>query len=1338
MAVTNLREYLSKLEGLLNAGQAPEVIHHCRHILQHYPKNAATYRLLGRALTANGRFVEAGDVMRRVLGVFPDDFDAHMSLSEVYRSEKRSDEAIGHLERAYEQQPNNPTVLDTLREYYRKYRKREFGKFQLTSGAVARQYIRNGLYSQAQDTLQRALAEQPDRVDLRLLLAQTYWEAGNRMEAGEQALQVLQVLPDCLKANLILGGMWLAEGRPSDAQRYIDRIQSLDPYLALELARGEDIPDDTFTLNELDYQRAAEQELVNRTPDWLKDMGRISQEVPAASLGATEIVESGDWMGSFSAETFAEEEAVDAAADSGELPSWFTEYVQAEEEPPPTVPVKPVPGPRRGLTGLLNPQPDVVVPPTHVVEPTHPSYRDEEPVDLPNEADVPAAAKLSTAEHRKVVLPDWLSDAEANVPPADEPAARTGTDDDDPLAWLRGSGIEVDTEARRRSAAEAFVEEDEAELGITPEDEADPLAWMNSYGGKPLRTDEVMAVAAVDEESLPAEPEDEADPLAWLKDSGIAEMQQVGQQKTAPLKPAGQISDSEDSLDWLSDESLLEEAFDLESLVNESRSAAAPAAMFDRTPEQRQDDMTPDKDPLDWLSEPEETPSGEKQPDEITWSEKPAEPPADEFPDWLSEAVPDEGAAPAGEENFNWMADLPEPNAAPSQPAEPESELPDWLQNAPEIRAESAAEAEPANDFPDWLSEAAPASGPAAEQPDWLSDLPAPDEIESAVEREMQGDFPDWLNTPAEAPVEAAAEVPVEEPDWLSAMVGEVMPAEAEAMQEEAEWVSSGPAPTAETEVISADEFEWMETEAVSPVDIEAAAAETPDWLSALQPDQPEEFEPAAEAEPAAAETPDWLSEAAPAPEADFEEEPLPFDAGEPEVSGVPDWLAAMPAEAGTPPAPEEEPDWLYDVKDDTPEPTQFDLPRGEDLEAEIGTETPLSREAVEANTLIIDDTPEWLSAMQPEAETEAVEAAPAADDGGFEWMSIEDEAAQAEPTTPPVGIPTPDWISELEAAEMMAEETGAEATAETPDWLSAMQPESEEPVEAVQAEPDWLSAMQPEAEAEAEPAAEAVAEAEVPDWLSEAAPVPAEVEAAAAPLEDWEPATSDDVIARMSSDVPEWLAELQAEEAHDTAELDEGRAEIPAVTTATDAPDWLHEMQPEAEPEMEAPAEVVSGEQPDWLSDLQAAESAPPIETVAELSGMAPEAEMVEWGEEAIEAEPPGGPAPAENAPDWLNAMVPGLDVDYSAPEDEPIEHEFVPGSENRVIPVIPTAKASETARPEYAWLVDIVDEESRQTAALGEETRPQPRFRFSRLPVWLRPPTEKRDEPDLPPWMQ
>jgi hypothetical protein len=35
--------------------------------------------------------------------------------------------------------------------------------------------------------------------------------------------------------------------------------------------------------------------------------------------------------------------------------------------------------------------------------------------------------------------------------------------------------------------------------------------------------------------------------------------------------------------------------------------------------------------------------------------------------------------------------------------------------------------------------------------------------------------------------------------------------------------------------------------------------------------------------------------------------------------------------------------------------------------------------------------------------------------------------------------------------------------------------------------------------------------------------------------------------------------------------------------------------------------------------------------------------------------------PPPAENAPDWVNAMVPGLDIDYEATEDAPIEQYYI-----------------------------------------------------------------------------
>jgi hypothetical protein len=111
---------------------------------------------------------------------------------------------------------------------------------------------------------------------------------------------------------------------------------------------------------------------------------------------------------------------------------------------------------------------------------------------------------------------------------------------------------------------------------------------------------------------------------------------------------------------------------------------------------------------------------------------------------------------------------------------------------------------------------------------------------------------------------------------------------------------------------------------------------------------------------------------------------------------------------------------------------------------------------------------------------------------------------------------------------------------------------------------------------------------------------------------------------------------------------------------------------------------------------------------------------------------------------------MVPGLDVDFDAPEDEQIEQEFIPGSENRAVPVF--QGASQPARDrEFEWLVDIVNEETQQMKAVPAQSR-RGRFVFSHPPVWLRQPTETSsrevnkqaaddedwNDVDLPPWMQ
>ena len=209
MSEISLRDYLKKLDRLIERNSLEEALAHTRYILEHYPKNTAAYRSLARILALQGRWEEANDVYRRLLGAIPNDFAAHFQISFGYERLNQPDLALWHLERAFDEQPNNKLVIDRLRELYERYRGQKLERVQLTAGAVAGQYVQSGLFDQAVETLRRAIERMPDRDDLRLQLARALWYTGRVVDAAEVSMEVLRKQPYALAANQMLAELWL-------------------------------------------------------------------------------------------------------------------------------------------------------------------------------------------------------------------------------------------------------------------------------------------------------------------------------------------------------------------------------------------------------------------------------------------------------------------------------------------------------------------------------------------------------------------------------------------------------------------------------------------------------------------------------------------------------------------------------------------------------------------------------------------------------------------------------------------------------------------------------------------------------------------------------------------------------------------------------------------------------------------------------------------------------------------------------------------------------------------------------------------------------------------------
>lgn len=841
MAKNTLREYLQEIESMIESDRLDEAIAHSRTILQLYPKHVAAYRLLGKALLERKSYADASDVMQRVLSCIPDDFVAHLGMSILREEGGDLDAAIWHMERAFEGQPANAVIQEELRRLYGKRDGLEPAKIQLTRGALARMYAKGDLYPQAIAELRSALAEDPQRADLQVLLARMYVRSGQRLEAAETCSTLLSKFPFCLEANQILAEILAGTERAGEAEVYRQRVASLEPYAAFtspERPTPESVPDEAISLEPLEYVpgqalpilpavepweaplAAPEGELgaAEPPPDWLASleeetpMAEILPEEPAPLAGGLEPLQPEatglpEWMqGAGEAPAAAgEETAPEEAAEAGEeLPDWLLAAAPPAgeaETPEPARPEAP-----EGLPPWL----EAVESGEQVAEP-----RPEQPPaeEMPSEEGeaAPVGIEAETPPARpeeETSFPEWVSAYEEELPAMAE-AAPPAESAEIP-EWLQEL-----QEAPLEQAAEPAGEE-AGEL--LPPEEAEPLEL--AAAEIPEWLHEPAEPAPSPEEAAPAVPSEVPD---WL----IAALGETEPTPT-PEQPAGE---------------------GLQAFAAESFPEEPPPILGDTKPMRvRAAETGREEPPAEAIEAPEAEAPVPGAP--LTGEEEIR---AEVLPEAALAAPFEEGEAPT----------LPEAEGEEAAPGEPE---------APPAEGVLAGEAE------------APVAEPAKAPFEWMPEQAA--EPEAVEEEEIQpleeGELPEWLREsmeagPGGAPMEAlAAEeegLPAEGeiPDWLKEPAAEAPEAETappEALEEGLpEWLRPAPEEAAEEEIVEAEIAEWVEAAPTAPEPAEEAA--------------PGEAPTGVEGE----ELPAWLPE---------------FERGEAAVEEIP-W--APPAEA-PPPAP--------------------------------------------------------------------------------------------------------------------------------------------------------------------------------------------------------------------------------------------------------------------------------------------------------------------------------------------------------------------------------------------------------------------------------------------------
>ncbi|HSL46615.1 MAG TPA: tetratricopeptide repeat protein [Anaerolineales bacterium] len=1144
MAKVSLRAYNQEIETMIDRGHLDEAIAHCRHILKTFPKYIETYRLLGKAYLEYKRYGEAADIFSRVLAAVPNDFVANVGMSIIRDEENHLDDAIWHMERAFETQPSNAAIQSELQRLYARREGVAPPRIRMTRGALAHMYVQGELYPQAISEIKSVLKEDAGRHDMQVLLARAYYRSGLKNDAADVASTVLRTQPYNLDANRVLVEI-LGIDHPESVLTYRQRVVELDPYAAQvtgSIFTSSEVPDPAVTLEHLDWNGQP----VGLQPDW-QERQAISLESPALQD------DQPDWLKSALGETPLTSPQVNPFE---EMPSRSAPFDAAPPSIPPAERADDIPDFLREAgwgksTGAFDESKSAFADAER--EPA--ALEPIEQGDLPDwvKAMAPQQTPETPAEEEEE-LPDWINQIGTSALPVP-------TDTSDQLDWMNPPS---ETPAQPVEDKPDWLKQLDApeQAAASPQEEPD---WLKGFGSE---TESTSAAPAGD--------------LDWLN--------QLGQTEGTEAKPVEPLSDEFDFLNRPSEpfdaapSAPAAETFDLLGESEAQSEGAAPSSSADDfdflDPLGSPRSTTPaTADEFDFLNEltqegeqsaPSATPesssaaslgkSEEEQDDAFAWLEslaakqgateglltKPEER-LEEEPDWVKQAKgvdvpppPAETAQPSvaepaanieelgkseqeQDDSFAWLESLAAKQGATegllTKPEERLEEEPEWVQQAKTLSTQSP--------------EVPPAQPPAEERPPVAE--PAAGFEELGKSEQEQDDSFAWLESLAakqgasEGLLTKPEERPEEEPEWVK----------------QAKDIGESPA------LASASE---------QPADID----QTEVWLRNL-----EGREVTSEPEERSEEKPDWLQQAdqTPAEESSFAEavsqEPASMD-------DTAIWLKSLDAETVAPQASEateETPAWMQEGQG---------LPAAEPVAEEDDTEAWLKSLDQETIAAIQsrgrqEETPEWMEpvdetrAEEPPLTSPVTEQAPSTEDTAA-WL----QGLEKEETAPSADIPSGDdtaiWFKTLDKPEEV-----------TPEPTQAMPPEEL---------PAWMQDIEQQKLAEEGAAASSEASEEIPEateWMGaieeEPKPVSQEVPRIdTGGLPSWLRGLDEEESERATfgaqEDLPAWLRD-------ETGEL----VAEPTKIEPTRATDWqpveLEARQTEPEPEPEPAVSEPVAEQP-------------------------------------------------------------------------------------------------------------------------------------------------------------
>lgn len=149
----------------------------------------------GRAALAEKKSDLAASHFEKATTIFPDYFDAHMSLGQLYVDVNRWEKAEYSFRQAVRINPTVVVAIVSLGEVYRREKK----------------------YGEGQKILEEALKLDNNSWQINFTLARIHWEQKDIATAGRYVARSLELDPNVAEAHLLAGNIFVRAGMPGNA-----------------------------------------------------------------------------------------------------------------------------------------------------------------------------------------------------------------------------------------------------------------------------------------------------------------------------------------------------------------------------------------------------------------------------------------------------------------------------------------------------------------------------------------------------------------------------------------------------------------------------------------------------------------------------------------------------------------------------------------------------------------------------------------------------------------------------------------------------------------------------------------------------------------------------------------------------------------------------------------------------------------------------------------------------------------------------------------------------------------------------------------------------------------